>query len=306
MAIQNFIIHTHMGPFNFKDGGTVVQYLLCKILEDYGKTARIYSNVKIANSIFSKYYENDFPIDDNCIVIYCEGIQGNPLNAPKVVRWMLSELGQNVPKEFVNTWSKNELVYYFNSELKFYQEPEKLNNIFKLLNVLYINPYAKNINPNVRKGFCHTFRKALQIHGEITHIHPKNSFEITREHTQMQCIALFNKYKYFITYDPLTFLSVIAALCGCISIVYKVKGLSKQDWIKTTVAKEFLDYRGYNNLFGIAYGLEDIPFAESTLHLAPQQWRNILNYCKEKTVLPFINDMENFGNMVNTIQNNYF
>jgi len=308
MDIQNFIVYTHMPAFSFKDGGTVVQYLLCKILEEYGKTARIYpsGNVKIANSIFSKFYENEFPIDDNCIVIYCEGTQGNPLNAPKVVRWMLSELGQNVPKDWVNTWNKNELVYYFNSERKFYQQPEKLNTVFKLMNVLYINPYAKNMNFVSRSGYCHTFRKALSIHGKIKHIHPTNSFEITREHTQMQCISYFNKYKFFISYDSLTFLNVIAALCGCISVVYKVKGLSKQDWIKTTVACEFLNFRGYNNLFGIAYGLEDIPFAISTLHLAPQQWNNIMNYSKEKTVLPFINDMLNFENMPNTIQNNYF
>jgi hypothetical protein len=294
--------------FSFQDGGTVVQYLLCKVLEEHGETVRIYPNsdVKIYNSIFNKFYNNEFPIDDNCIVIYCEGTQGNPLNASKVVRWMLSELGQNVPKEYLETWGKNELVYYFNSETKFYREPTKLNNIFKLLNVLYINPYAKNVNTSFRSGYCHTIRKAFNIHKSIEFIHPTNSFEITREHNQMQCISFFNKYKFFVSYDSLTFLSVIAALCGCISVVYKVDGLSKQDWIKTTAAHEFLQFRGYNNLFGIAYGVEDIPFAINTLNLASQQWNNISNYSKEKLVLPFINDMKTFENMNNTIQNNFF
>jgi len=306
---MNILIYTHMPHFSFKDGGTVVQYYLAQVLEEYGQNVRIYTNnnVNIPNSIFSKFYNNDFPIDDNTIVIYCEGTQGNPLNARKVVRWMLSKLGQNVPTNWVNTWAKNEVVYYFNSEEKIASSPEKIGNIYKLLNVLYINPYARNMNPSPRMGFCHTFRKSQQIHGKITkYIHPRDSFEITREHTQMQCIAFFNKFKAFVSYDSMTFLNIIAALCGCISIVYKVKGLSKQDWINTTAASEFLKFKGHSNLFGIAYGLEDIPFAMSTLHLAPQQWKNIVNYSKEKTVMPFIDDINNFEKMINTIQNNYF
>lgn len=306
---MNILIYTHMPKFDFKDGGTVVQYYLAQILEEYGQNVRIYTNnnLNILNSIFSKFYNNDFPIDDETIVIYCEGTQGNPLNAKKVVRWMLSKLGQNVPVEWVNTWGKNELVYYYNSEEKIATSPEKIGSIYKLLNVLYINPYAKNINPNPRSGFCHTFRKSAQIHGSIKkYIHPRGSFEVKREYTQMQCITLFNKFKVFVSYDSLTFLNVIAALCGCISVVYKVEGLSKQEWINTTAASEFLKFKGHNNLFGIAYGLEDIPFAVSTLHLVPQQWNNIVNYSKEKLVLPFIDDINNFEQMTNTIQNNFY
>ena len=163
------------------------------------------------------------------------------------------------------------------------------------------------MNPDPRTGFCHTFRKSTEIHGSIKkYIHPRDSFEITRQHTQMQCITLFNKFKAFVSYDSLTFFTVIAALCGCVSIVYKVKGLTKEEWINTTAASEFLKFKGHSNLFGIAYGLEDIPFAVSTLHLAPQQWKNIVNYSKEKVVLPFIEDINNFENMINTIQNNFY
>ena len=93
--MKNIIIYTHMPKFDFKDGGTVVQFLLAKTLEEMGQNVRIYPGGKIvmANSIFSKFYNNEFPIDRNCVVIYCEGTVGNPLNAPLVVRWMLSKLG---------------------------------------------------------------------------------------------------------------------------------------------------------------------------------------------------------------------
>ena len=108
-----------MPKFDFKDGGTVVQYLLAKTLEEYGQNVKIYTTgIKINNSIFNKFYDNDFPIDDNCVVIYCEGTIGNPLNAKNVVRWMLSKLGQNVPFSNLDSWDKNELVYYFCSEEK--------------------------------------------------------------------------------------------------------------------------------------------------------------------------------------------
>jgi hypothetical protein len=307
---KNIIIYTHMGDFNINDGGTVVQYYLAQILEEkFGQNVRIYSSSgkkNTENPIFNKYYNYEFPINDNTIVIYCEGTRGNPLNAISVVRWMLSELGQNVPHEYVDTWGKNELVYYFNSELKFNKNPEKISNIYKLLSVLYINPTIKNFQYDTRSDYCYTIRKGAHIHKNIQYIHPEPSFEITRAHTQDDCIALFNKYKYFISYDPLSFLTVIAALCGCISIVYKNDGMTKQEWIQTTAAGEYIKYKGLDNLYGIAYGLEDITYAEDTLHLVEEQWLDIANYLNRKTVMPFINDINDIKIMPNTIKNNYY
>ena len=126
--MKNIIIYTHMQHFNLSDGGTVVQYYLAKILEEYGQRVRIYtsSGIETPNPIFSKFYKNDFPIDNNSVVIYCEGTQGNPLKAKNVVRWMLSKLGQNVPYDWVNTWGQNELVYYFNSEEKIKNNQDSL------------------------------------------------------------------------------------------------------------------------------------------------------------------------------------
>jgi hypothetical protein len=307
--MKNIVIYTHMPKFSFKDGGTVVQYLLAKTLEEYGQNVRIYSSsgIKINNSIFSKFYENDFPIDDNTVVIYCEGTQGNPLNANHVIRWMLSKLGQNAPYEWVNTWDKNELVYYFNSEDKIAKNQDKLGNIYKLLNVIYINPYAINNNLIQRKGTCFTIRKSKEIHGNIPKIvHPKKSFEITRAHTQLECISIFNNHKFFISYDSLTFLSVISSLCGCVSIVIKVNGLSKQDWLNTTAAAEYLKETGETMLYGIAYGAEELENAINTLHMAKPQWDRIVQFGKLKHVTKIIDDINNWNNNINTIQNNFF
>jgi hypothetical protein len=303
--MKNIIICLHTPKFTFVDGGTVVHFLLAKVLEEMGQNVRIYCPNQISNSIFSKYYNNDFPIDENCVVIYCEGILGNPLNAPLVVRWMISKLGQNVPVTHMNTWGKNELVYYFNSEEKIANNPDKVGFIYKLLNVIYINPYAVNNNLPSRSGTCFTIRKAINTHGKMPQIvHPPGSTEI-KHHTQMECINIFNNHKYFISYDSITFLTVIAAICGCISIVKKVDGLSKQDWINTTVASEYLKVSGEDMLFGIAYGAEEVKKATNTLHLVKEQWERIVQFSKDKYVASFIQDINDFPNMVNIVHNNF-
>jgi len=303
---KNILIYSHQNMFLEHDGGSVVMFNLAKLLEEYGENVRIYIDIKKNNHIFNNFYNNDFLIDDNCIVIYCEGTLGNPLNAKYVVRWMLSKLGQNVPFDYLNTWSKNELVYYFNSESKFLENPEKISNIYKLLTCIYINPYIKQYNFNKRNGVCFTIRKALQTHNnKCIAVHPKNAFKITRFHTQMDLVKIFNNYEWFLSYDSLSFLIIIAALCGCIPVVYKVPGLNKQQWINTTAASEYLKYKNLDNLYGIAYGREDMEYARNTIHLVKNQWDEIIEFCKEKTIKPFIEDINNFENMINTIENNF-
>ena len=308
---KNILIYCHMPYFRYNDGGTVVQHYLSKILEeDYGLNVRLYmwSNVKIKNSIFSKFYENDFPIDDNCIVVYCEGTKGNPLNAKYCVRWMLSKLGQNVPFDYLFTWEKNELVYYFNSEEKIVNNPDKVGSIFKMMNLVYVSPHIKNNNKEQRFGTCYTIRKAHQIHKyhiQLVHPPPPNSVELYKLGDMLEYVNIFNTFEYFYSYDPSTFYTIIAAMCGCISVVVKVDGLSREDWLNTTACAEYLKETG-EPLYGVAYGEEEIEFAKSTLHLVEKQWINILNYSKKKYIEPFICDINNFEKQINTIENNFY
>ena len=301
---MNILIYiTH--EFDLNCGGLVVQYELASILASLGVNVRIRAPTKIQNSIFNNYYNNDLDLDKT-IVIYGETIQGNPMNAKYVVRWILAPIGVCSLPEIYNTWGKKDLVYYFNSETKFTTSPENIGTIYKLLSTIYLNPCIKQTNFNKREGFCHTIRKAHMHEKKLSIIHPINSFEIKREHRQDDYINFFNQYEYFICYDPLTFLIIISALCGCIPIVYKVDGLSKQDWINTTSAAEYCKSKGINNLYGIAYGQEDLDYAKNTIHLVKEQWNDIINFCKIQTIKPFLHDMQNFEKMINKVQNNYF
>jgi hypothetical protein len=280
-------------------GGITVQYYLAKLLDEYGINVRMYpSHGTTENCIFNKFYNNDFEIN-NCFVIYCEGIIGNPLNAKKVIRWMLSPLGKNIPYHTVNTWSKDELVYYFNHESKFNDE-----KIHKMLTTLYINPEIKNYG-FLKEGHCHSFRK-IHFYGTINNIHPPHSYEIPHTISQDDCIKYFNKFKYFTCYDPLSFLIVICVLCGCVPIVYPVENLSKDEWLKNIFIGDYIKQTS-KPLYGIAYGNdpEEIKFATNTIELAKEQWENDISFYYKKHINSFINDLLNFENNLNTIENNY-
>jgi hypothetical protein len=59
----------------------------------------------------------------------------------------------------------------------------------------------------------------------------------------------------------------------------------------------------------MAFGISEIGWAKDTLHLVSQQWIDILEYCKNNTILPFLKDIENLTNLKNssnTIQKIFF
>jgi len=359
-------------PLDMNCGGVVALHNLVKCINDT-KNPEICAKLFIFNGLrYSNEFCEDFASieeagDDNVIVVYPEIIRGNPLNCKKVVRWILLELGKEMPVDNYKNWGKNDLVYYFNSEIKFEKNPEKIGCIYKLLTCLYMNPAVKQINFGPRAGVCYTIRKANEIHKDVVFqpqkkqqisyffgasqnknrfminpnilrilhpfygknrkfrypiprffqanrnypirnpnfVHPPGSFELTREHTILQHIYIFNKFKWFMCYDPSTFYIVIAALCGCIPIVRKISGLNKQQWLKTTAASEYLKNKGLDNLYGIAYGVEDMQYAENTIHLVREQWENIIHFNKENYIFSFVNDIQNFENMPNTVSTFY-
>jgi hypothetical protein len=304
---KNIIIYAHR-TFFLSDGGIVVQYYLASILDSMGinvKICNIHDN-NANNELFNKFITVDEisnSVDfENTIVIYCEGVIGNPLKAKYVVRWMLSKLGQNVPVDFADTWDNNELVYFFNSEI------DIIDNSYdaKYLSLFYINPIFKNNNLD-RSGVCFTTRK--QIYDYVA-IHEQDSFEITRFHTQNDYLNIFNKYERFISYDPLTFLSIIAIKCGCISIVFPIQGVSKKDYFKMTSIYNYMVEKNIDSIYGIAYGNseDEINYAKTTLHLFEEQIIDINNWFIEKYVNNFVNDMINWNSCDNTLFNykNYF
>lgn len=309
-----YVIYSHM-PYHERDGGMIVMHNFARYLKEEGIYVKIYTVFdKIKNDIFDDYITdeeiNSLKLEEKVIIIYTEGTREiDPLfSNKKVVRLMLSELGQNVPFHWVQNWGKNELVYFFCSELRFKNRPNSVGSIYKKLNFLYINPlYLTNpLKIDNKKEYCHTFRKSF-IHKTINNLHPEDSTLISNFATHEEMKQIFSNHKYFVCYDPISYCNILAALCGCISIVYPIEGCDKRNWLcKSHVIEYLIEKKLELNYYGVAYGIEDIDFAKNTLHLVKEQQLDIQQYLKKKSMNLFINDMNNWSININTIQNIYY
>jgi hypothetical protein len=260
----------------------------------------IFNNVftyNILNTDLTAYHNIE-----NTLVIYGETVEGNPLGAKYIVRWILAPLGMIADSNIYLTWNKTDLVYMFNDDLKM---KDKSDNIIKMLSAIHVNPNLQNMGL-ARSGCCHTFKKS-HMHSSLNFIHPDDSYFIYGE-SQDELIQIFNRCEMFISYDPLTFLNVIAALCGCISVVYKTDGLTKEEWIENTAISKYLKIKN-EPFYGIAYGLEEVEFAKQTIHLVKQQWLDFQEYLIKETVMPFLTDIQHInevGYLQNTVENVYY
>ena len=299
---QKIIIYTP--GFEYNTGGIVCLHYLGQFLSKYGYDVFMCAEANVLNPLLNKFY-NGKQVDEDTIVIYPEIYEGNILNANRIIRWILGPI--RVEKmEIVKTWNKNDLVYYFNEEPRMKNNLEKKRVVYKMLSILFLNPLTKNTNGGVREDYCFTLRKT-HYYKSITHIHPTDAFEITHYHDQIKCIDIFNNYKYFVCYDPLCFLMIISAVCGCIPIVYPIESVSKNEWLQTLAVSEYCKEHNVDNLYGIAYGLEDLEWAKSTIHLAEEQWKDIIQFNIEKNIENFIEDLNHLddGTLQNTVENNY-
>jgi hypothetical protein len=115
----------------------------------------------------------------------------------------------------------------------------------------------------------------------------KGAYDYLREH--------FNKYEYFLTYDQKSFFTLAATLCGCKAIILNPGPSFEQsanafsqseDYGKTMTPTE---YRLNNpiQMYGIAYGLDDISWANKTIDLSTDYLKE-LEIIDNKTVTDFV------------------
>ncbi|WP_245609279.1 WavQ [Vibrio pacinii] len=193
---------------------------------------------------------------EQSVVIYPEIVKGNPLLAPKVVRWLLHQ-----PGHFSGEvgYGKDELIFKFNSAIKDFnfQGSKTSNNELK---VIYYPIDLYNLDgaltENERTLTCHAIRKGKHK----PQIHPSDSVLIdSLSHEEVA--KLFKQAKHFICYDDYTAYSIFATLCGCTSIVVPDKGVSLKQW-----------YPKQSDRYGIAYGFdeEQMEWCKQTSHLVKE------------------------------------
>jgi len=273
----------YIPPYDIKCGGiTVVHYFAKLINEMYSDKfcAKLFmlSNIKYKNPFCNEFAKLE-DINDNSVVIYPEIIPGNPLNAKNVVRWILLELGIEMPLSHSNSWGRNDLIYHWETHEKQLACPF-FNNIFT------------NKKLNKRTKTCYLIKKGRLLHKNIRYMHPGNSVCI--DDLSLQEIRnIFNESQYFYSYDPNSAYIIYAAVCGCIPIIHKIDGVNEDDYFKSKM------YNFDNNIYnkGIVYGNNP----QKIKHILDNKlYENNEEYYKElfsmfvkKTIPIFLNDIKN-------------
>ena len=235
-------------PYNIKIGGIIVMHYFAKLVNKkcnnkFRAKLFMYNNIRYENPFCNDFAKID-EINENTVVIYPEVISGNPLNAKHVVRWILLELGIEMPLDHYKNWGINDLVYFW----------ETIVNIknYSQLCCPFLNPLFKNNNSNERTNTCYLVKKGPLIHKNINYIHPTESICID-DFSLEEINRTFNICKYFYCYDPNSAYTIYSAICGCIPIIYPIDDLDENDYFKNKI------YNFNNNIFsrGIVYGNDE-------------------------------------------------
>ena len=178
--------------------------------------------------------------DDDTIVIYPEIVNGNPLKAKNVVRWLLHSPGFH---HGMIAYSPGELYFRFTVETPAFQFPGSVTSE-QFLTVVHfpLNLYYPPEPNATRSGTAYCLRKGA--HKPIVH-DLENSICIDGK-SHEEIAEIFRMVKQFICYDTRTAYYNFAPLCGCETIVIPDEGVSIDEWLPSP-----------NSRIGITYGMEN-------------------------------------------------
>jgi dTDP-4-amino-4,6-dideoxygalactose transaminase len=142
------------------------------------------------------------------------------------------------------SWSPDDFVFYYSEKGNGHYKQSREWELF----LVYTPPLPPPSSSSTRRrGSCFVRRKGHSTPPDLEM--EKNSFEITSFDTTNDLLSLFQRYESFYSYDPYTYLSNLAVLCGCTSIVIPIPHVPKSEWVRL---------RGPYGHKGIAYGVDDI------------------------------------------------
>lgn len=236
--------------YNESVGGIVVLHKLCHILNELGYNSSLIPTEKLAGGLYQIHtnpkYNTKLTTEINQekdIIIYPEIQEGNPWGVKNVVRWILNSYHTPDDQNYMVTWSDSDYWVYYD---------DVWYDGFREKNMLYIREtkLEKFKNYNIKRDIeaCFTYRKNHHLKESLVKIHPKEALEIPKHISDEALLEIFNRSKRFYCYDTESYLSELASLCGCESIV-----------VPHETAKFNKTPR-----WGVAYGVENLQFALDT------------------------------------------
>ena len=242
--------------YDRKSGGNQVLHDLAKILSNDYPTYVCANKTLIDSKAICINFDKAKEISalNDTITIYPEVISGNPFNAKNVVRYVLYYPGWHAGDKEYN---KSELVITYNHEFVKNTKYDKsfiLTVLDPKLSIMKNNAQQRDkIGLLVRK--CKDFDYKMNVLKSYKHLInlPIISIDeiIDKCNNLNELAEIYNQITLFISFDPHTYHSAMAALCGCQSVVIPSEDLSSE---------EFYNVQKY----GVAYGFENIDFAKLT------------------------------------------
>jgi len=281
----NFIVFSPFPEYISHIGGVSVTHELVNFLTLLGENAYIYSNTtnpKYNITCIPWGTEVEFE-DENTILILIAG-DGEHVyehNIPEclkkcknIVRWLVNNQKKLYPKE--------DKLY---SNVKYWEilPTQKVDGYLPIVDIdldLYKDLGYK------REGTCYFVKGGLEIEPERA-IHKSTDFcldsvlySIPNLEKRKFMAELFNTKEYYIGYNAISFTAIVAALCGCKSIIIP----------ESHYDKEKLKNDGMFLGHGVAYGLDDLPTAINTLSQLRTDAEEFMDETQPQALKAFILD----------------
>jgi hypothetical protein len=252
---MNFLIYgIH---FDSNSGGLIALHRLAHELCLLGQKVYIHASSK--NNDWHGELLGDRQLDmSKTVVLYPEIVCGNPLNAAHVARWLLNGVG--VLGGDANSWGVRDLVFKY---CDYFTAPRNIDGELRVLNA-EVDFWSEPGDLTNRSGECYTVRKGG---AKVRDKHSTDSYSIEHIMDKHSLRNVFRSKEKFVSYDHATFLSVQAAMAGCLSIVIPDGVNSAEIW-----RSKFPQHR-----YGLAYGFDEseIEHAHSTQHLVKEHIRKL-------------------------------
>lgn len=250
---RTFVVYA--GSYNEDSGGNIALHKLCHILNSIGHTSYIFPEIlsggelaTLGNhdgaNLFDRYVASNFktnpefkcPIlsatslselhrSTDIITVYPEVIDGNPLGAKNVVRWLLHNLGFHTGR--INI-SKGDLLIPYDSSIEAVSIPgcRFSSSPMRIVHIPF-EKYNTQDEAITREGVAFCVRKGK---GKAF-VHPQEGAVLIDGRGHDEISALFKRVKSFYSYDTGTLYSRLAVLCGCESIVVPDPGIPLEGWV---------------------------------------------------------------------------
>lgn len=263
----NFVVFSQFPQYIDYIGSSTVSHTLANELSSLGESTFIYANETPHKQISCIPWGSEVGYgNENTIFILPAGAGEHTFTSaiPDFIN-----KSQNIVRHLVNKQSQ-----IYPKENKLYQLSEYFTTLPKqevdgYLPVLNIDfSIFKNYNIP-RSGRCYLVKGEEYLEGQPTY-HNSSDTNLDNywayEGDRMLYLAeMFNKHEIFFTYNTQTFISVLAAMCGCISVIIPHPNTDKEKVLRFP-----------QNKFGVSYGFEDIDHSISTLHLVEENLQSCL------------------------------